>query len=58
MTIMSVGFDDFDHMKKHYEPRIKQLIEEYIRTLNAARKGEAKVNIRSLWNRYKNGYYR
>lgn len=58
MTVMSVGFDDFDHMKKHYEPRIKQLIEEYIRPLNAARKGETKLNIRSLWNRYRDGYYR
>ncbi len=58
LTIMSVGFADFDDMKRHYEPRIRQLIEQYIRPLNAARKGQANVNIGSLWNRYKNGYYR
>ena len=58
MTIMSIGFDDFGHMKKYYEPRIKQLVEEYIRPLNSARKGESRINIRSLWNKYKDGYYR
>lgn len=58
MTILSVGFADFNQMKKYYEPRIKQLIENYIRPLNAARKGESDVNAGALWSQYKNGYYR
>ena len=58
ITIMSVGFGDFDDMKRYYEPRIKELIGKYIRPLNAARKGEMTVNVGDLWNDYRNGYYR
>lgn len=58
MTVMSVGFTDFNHMRSYYEPRIKHIIDRYIRPLNAARKGEARVNVGALWNQYKNDYYR
>ncbi len=58
MTIVSVGFGDFDDMKRYYEPRIKELVEKYIRPLNAARKGQSNVNVGDLWQVYRNGYYR
>ncbi len=58
VTVMSVGFEDFDHMKSYYEGRIRELVEDYIRPLNASRKGQSRISIDALWNRYKNGYYR
>ncbi len=58
LTVMSVGFGDFGEMKHYYEPRIRELIEKYIRPLNAARKGESRVNVGALWNAYRDGYYR
>jgi hypothetical protein len=58
MTVMSVGFTDFNQMKAYYEPRVRQLIEQYIRPLNAARSGESSISPEELWREYKNGYYR
>ncbi len=58
MTVMTVGFGDFEEMKRHYEPRIKELIDEYIRPLNSARKNNSASGETALWKKYKNGYYR